>query len=268
MVDYLDLKPGDFQKTTVDGGLAKLVRIWEYLRDLNTGGYGGGRLVSMTNPMKKTGSKTDCSPFTATCIQMMLDPRQVDVSQPYSLTEPFDPKYDGGKTLSHFFYYLHNSFPVSEYKNGGGWKPDFKRDYLDRIPGISDNWKWVNEPGGSVVALNLGVPIEKTQMRRGDVVGINWMNDGGHAVFCWNVHLNAKGEVDCFQYVSSNGSGSSGLGVSICQYPMDSNYLSASGGKYTKKKDMFTGIVADPQAYPERAGTPYQWYALHGVKKG
>ena len=38
---FEDLRPGDFQATSVDGGLAKLVRIWEHLRDLNTGGYGG-----------------------------------------------------------------------------------------------------------------------------------------------------------------------------------------------------------------------------------
>lgn len=269
MGDYLDLKPGDFQKTTVDGGLAKLVRIWEYLRELNTGGYGSGRLVSMTNAMKKTLSgRTDCSPFTATCIQMMLDPRPVDTSQPYALGEPYDPQYDGGKSLSHFFYYLHNSFPMSEYKNGRGWKADFKRDFVDRITDIVGNWDNVNHPGGSLISLNIGVPVEKTKMRRGDVVGIDWMNDGGHAVFCWNVHLNAQGDVDCFQYVSSNGSGSHGLGVSVCQYPMDPNYLEATDGKYKKKKDLFTGIIADPQGHPEFRSHPYQWYALHGVKKG
>jgi len=30
-----DLGPGDFQPTSIEGGLPKLVRIWEHLRELN-----------------------------------------------------------------------------------------------------------------------------------------------------------------------------------------------------------------------------------------
>src|SRR2546430_4154963 len=83
MGDYLNLKPGPFQQTSIQGGLPKLVRIWKYLREKIAGGYGSGRLVSMKNGPTATGDKTDCSPFTATVIYMALDPREVDVDQPF-----------------------------------------------------------------------------------------------------------------------------------------------------------------------------------------
>jgi hypothetical protein len=272
MTDYLDLKPGPFQESTIDGGLAKLVRIWEYLRELNEYGYGSGRLVTMKNgPAKTDNKKTDCSPFTATAIYMALDPRPVDLSKPYPLREPYDPRYDGGKPLTNLFFDLHNSFGTVEYKTkSGGWKPRFKQDYVDKIPNLFTDWKWINDSAGSVVIHNLGVPVDDKQMRRGDLVGINWMSGGGHAAFCWNVHLNKDGEVDCIQYVTSNGSGQSGLGVTVCQYPQaDKRYLTFDGSKYVKVegKDMFAHIIDDPKAYPEYAASPYHWYALRHIKK-
>lgn len=269
MSDYLDLKPGPFKQSTIVGGLPKLVRIWEYLRDLNEGGYGSGRLVQMKNgPGKTLNKKTDCSPFTATCIYMALDPREVDVGKPYDLKEPYDPRFDGGQVLTNRFYALHNSFSVNEYKTKkGAWDPQFKKDYVDKASNLVADWKWINDSAGSVVFHNLGSPVDDRLMRRGDVVGINWMSGGGHAVFCWNVHLNAKGEVDCFQYVSSNGGGGSGPGVTVIQYPLDGRYLEVSGGKYHKKKDMFVGIIDDPKAYSEYVAAPYQWYALRHIEK-
>ncbi|HTO99377.1 MAG TPA: peptidoglycan-binding protein [Myxococcales bacterium] len=270
MSDYLDLKPGPFQQSTIAGGLPKLVRIWEYLRDLNEGGYGSGRLVKMKNgPDKTLNKKTDCSPFTATAIYMALDPREVDVKKPYDLKEPYDPRFNGGEELTKYFYWMHNSFKTPEYKNAktGAWWPDFKKNYLDRAPGLSADWGLFNDSAGSVVFHNLGVPVDDRKMRRGDLVGINWMSGGGHAVFCWNVHLNAKGEVDCFQYVSANGAaGVGGPGVTVIQYPVDSNYLKVNGGKYSKQKDMFVGIIDDPKAYPEYSKAPYQWYALRHIE--
>ncbi len=273
MTDYLDLKPGPFEQTTVQGGLAKLVRIWEYLRDLNEGGYGTGRLVQMKNgPDKTSNKKTDCSPFTATCIYMALDPREVDVSKAYQLEEPYDPRFDGGKVLTRRFYHLHNSFQQAEYKTkSGAWSPDFKSQYIDKIPNLFKDWKWIDHSAGSVVIHNLGVPVDDKKMRRGDVVGIDWMNKGGHAVFCWNVHLDERDEVDCFQYVSANGShASGGPGVTVSQYPVDERYLDTSGGKYRKKpgKEMFTKVIDDPKAYPEYVSAPYIWYALRHINKG
>jgi hypothetical protein len=269
--DFLQFKPGPFQQSTIEGGLPKLVRIWERLRDLNEGGYGSGRLVDMKNgPGKTSNKKTSCSPFTATSIYMALDPRAVDVSKPYALEEPYDPRFNGGEALDNFFYYMHNSFPVSEYKTErGAWKPGFKSRYVDRVPQLFKEWTWINHSAGSVVFHNLGYPVDDRQMRRGDVVGIDWMNKGGHAVFCWNVHLNKRGEVDCFQYVSANGGGGQGPGVTVIQYPVDKRYLDTSGGKYRKQpnKEMFVGILDEPKAYPEYVSAPYQWYALRHIEK-
>lgn len=42
-------------------------------------------------------------------------------------------------------------------------------------------------------------------MRRGDLVSIDWRNGNGHSTFCWDVHLDAAGAVDCFLYLSANG---------------------------------------------------------------
>ena len=66
-ITFDDLKPGDFQPTSIDGGLPKLVRIWEHLRELNWGGYGGAVLVDVKDGLSKGKSGvTSCSPFTAT----------------------------------------------------------------------------------------------------------------------------------------------------------------------------------------------------------
>jgi len=273
-----DLEPGNFQPTSVDGGLPKLVRIWEHLRDLNTGGYGGAVLVDVKDAISK-GNKgvTSCSPFTGTCIYMALDPRPFNAAQPWSLKEPYEPVFDGGKPLDVSFYRLHNGFSLSSYasvkdKKFAGWKADFKKRYVERIPQLASDFsafKFINHSAGSVVALNLGKRVDSKKMRRGDMVGIDWHNGNGHATFCWNVHLNKNGEVDCFQFISSNGtSANGGAGITIFRYPdVDPAYLEKSGGKYKKKKEMFSGILDDPRAYPEYIQKPYWWFGLPGVKK-
>src|SRR5439155_11343648 len=140
---FEDLQPGDFQATSVEGGLAKLVRIWEHLRDLNTGGYGGAVLVDVKGALSKGKSGvTSCSPFTATCIYMALDARPFDPGQPWSLKEPYEPLFDGGQPLDVNFYRLHNGFGLSTYANVkgdkfAGWKADFKKRFVDRIPQLA-----------------------------------------------------------------------------------------------------------------------------------
>jgi len=279
MATFDELVPGDFQPTSVDGGLPKLVRIWEYLRDLNTGGYGGAVLVDVKDAISKGhNGVTSCSPFTGTCIYMALDPRPFDAAQPWSLKGPYEPLFDGGKPLDVNFYRLHNSFGLSTYasvkdKKFAGWKADFKKRYVERIPQLANDFstfKFINHSAGSVIALNLGTRVDSKKMRRGDMVGIDWHNGNGHATFCWNVHLNENGEVDCFQFISSNGtSANGGAGITIFRYPdVDPAYLEKSGGKYKKKKDMFSGIVDDPRAYSEYIQKPYWWFGLPGVKKG
>jgi len=85
-ISFTDLQPGQFAATSIEGGLPKLVRIWEDLRRLNKGGYGGAVLVQLGDFTKASAEGvTSCSPFTCTAICMALDPRSVDVGQPYTL---------------------------------------------------------------------------------------------------------------------------------------------------------------------------------------
>ncbi|HYV65963.1 MAG TPA: peptidoglycan-binding domain-containing protein [Myxococcales bacterium] len=277
-IRFEDLEPGDFQPASIDGGLPKLVRIWEHLRDLNTGGYGGAVLVDVKNATSKGKSGvTSCSPFTATCIYMALDGRPFDPGSPWEPKEPYEPIFDGGNPLDANFYRLHNGFGLSTYANVkggkfGGWKADFQKRFVDRVPQLARDFsafQFINHSAGSVIAFNLGKPVDPKRMRRGDMVGIDWHNGHGHATFCWNVHLDANGEVDCFQFISSNGTAAGGAGITIFRYPdVDPAYLERSGGKYKKKKDMFAGIVDDPKAYPDYVQKPYWWFGLPGVKKG
>jgi len=274
-----ELQPGDFQATSIEGGLPKMVRIWEHLRELNVGGYGGAVLVDVKDAISKgKNGVTSCSPFTATCIYMAIDPRPFDPGQPWSLKEPYQPVFDGGKPLDVNFYRLHNGFSLSTYasvkdKKFVAWKADFKKRYVDRIPQLASDlraFEFINHSSGSLIALNLGTRIEPKKVRRGDQVGIDWHNGNGHATFCWNVHLDKNGDVDCFQFISSNGTAAGGgAGITIFRYPdVDPAYMEKSGGKYKKKKEMFSGIIDDPQAYPEYIQEPYWWFGLPGVKKG
>ena len=63
-----------------------------------------------------------------------------------------------------------------------------------------------NQPIESIVDYGLGEEIKPKDMRRGDLLGIAWANGNGHAVWCWDVHLNDKGDVDAFQYLGANAS--------------------------------------------------------------
>src|SRR5438105_7035550 len=153
---HMDLQPGPFEETAIQGGLPKLVRIWEFLREKNTGGYGGGVLVSMKNGPGSGSKVTSCSPFTATAIYMALDPREVDTSKPYALEGPYDPRFDGGRPLSSYFYALHNGFSAKEYMNKDGktWRAEFKKEYVDKIDDFQKAWPLINHSAGSCVAHN------------------------------------------------------------------------------------------------------------------
>ena len=140
---------------------------------------------------------------------------------------------------------------------------------MPQLAGDFGAFEYIAHSAGSVVALNLGKPVEPRKMRRGDVVGIDWQSGNGHATFCWNVHLNKNGEVDCFQFISSNGTAAGGAGITLFRYPdVDPKYMERSGSKYLKKKEMFAGIIDDPKAYPEYIEKPYWWFGLPGFKKG
>jgi len=281
-ISFTDLQPGQFAATSIEGGLPKLVRIWEELRRLNKGGYGGAVLVQLGDFTKASAEGvTSCSPFTCTAICMALDPRSVDVGQPYTLGAPYKPAFDGGRPVDHYFYDLHNGYPRSHYLAGKQWRPDFKKGFVDKIPQLESAFSLFNSAAGSVVALNLGTPVDPKAMRRGDVLGWDWNPKKvivkgkeqeivhGHAAFCWNVHLDKDGNVDCFQFITSNGGFKGDVGISVCTYygrkTYDPEYLKVDGGKYTKKKDLFTGIIDDPQGHPDYISRAV-WFALPGVK--
>ncbi|HVY61499.1 MAG TPA: peptidoglycan-binding protein, partial [Planctomycetota bacterium] len=119
--------------------------------------------------------------------------------------DTYKPLFNGGKdALPKAFYRAHNSI-------GGETKLD----------------KAIKAGGGfgsveSLIYFGLAYEVDPSEMRRGDMVGIDWNSGGGHATFCWDVHLRDDGGklvVDAFQYFSSNGSKKngvcSGYGVSV-----------------------------------------------------
>jgi hypothetical protein len=282
---YEDLVPGDFPERQVEGGLPQLLRIWEYLRGLNKGGYGSGVLVTIKGSTSHSASGvTSCSPFTATCIMMALDTRPVDVSQPYALAEPYEPP------LEYWFYALHNSSNLSSFgsiKGDGSvaWNARFK-GYAAKIPQLPTKfpskkteegkaaqhcWDMINDSAGSLIVHNVAKRVEPRMMRRGDMVAIDWANGHGHATFCWNVHLNKSGEVDAFQFIASNGTtakggGYVGVGISNYAYPdVDKAFIKRDGVKYLRTdKPMFVDAIDDPKAYPAYVAAPYFWFALPG----
>jgi len=166
-------------KDGVPGGIKKIYRIWEDMRARNGNGYvpGGGLLANVIDHgMLTITDGTTCSPFTATVIALAFDPEYPRNDRPVKGGDPYVPLFNGNKKDKlpfHDFYQQHNGD---------------------------------NEPVESIVKYKLGVEKDPKEMRRGDVLGVKWYNKdrGGHAVFCWDVHLNDKGEVDAFQYLGAN----------------------------------------------------------------
>src|SRR5262245_4568773 len=94
-------KPGP---TVYNGGPDRQMQCWEACRALNDRGYGSGvvqRIDAMGWP--KGLKVTSCSPFTATVIAMMFDPRGGTTQTNW------EPAYDGGnRKLAVAFYQMHN----------------------------------------------------------------------------------------------------------------------------------------------------------------
>lgn len=250
--------------TVFPGGVDRIVRCFEELRDLNTGGYKGGFLKSVGDWGFKAhlGTVTSCSPFTGTVIAMMFD-RGDDGNGRDPKAAHFTPTYDGDdhRPLPSQFYHVHNtSLPDSNAaRNAGkvGWREalaHLKRIGVTKKPGLAPTYGSV----GAVALWNLGYEIDPRDMRRGDHVHIDWSNGGGHAVFCWDVHLDASGAVDCFLFVSSNGGKSGGVGVSVGASP-GTFFIDESHGKYTKKPE-FSPLFVDRPEYVERGS----WKILPG----
>ena len=181
------LKP-PYAKTTLPGGVDRIVQICEDLRVRNTDGYLPGIGGILAN-IKSHGALavcrgTTCTPFTATVIGVAFDPTYPRSDWPdwekeatmraSKSADPYAPMFNGGADPLPYakFHVAHNT---------------------------DDN------AVQSLVDYNLGTSIDPKKMRRGDLLEIHWWKGGAHGVFCWDVHLDANGDVDCFQFLGSNG---------------------------------------------------------------
>lgn len=229
-------------RSPLPGGIPRLIQVSERLRDLDEWGYQTSRDRPMStwlvhiegwNRGRSQGRGTSCSPFTCQAIAMAYS--QGD-------TEPYRPVMGDGRPLPSSFSAAHNGRGNDSYSKGAAH---------------------------SIVAYNLGVAVPPTQMRRGDVVAMHWANGGGHAAFCWDVHLDRNGEVDCFQVFSSNGqilrgpnreiTGGVGCGISIMGNAARFIEMTGEGsGQRTRKKSGFNPHFRDRDEYVEYC-TWYTW---------
>lgn len=173
--------PGAPKPTVFEGGLERMIQIWNDLRAINTSAYGSGVCGGVSGWGIGHQDQTACSPFTAGVIGILFDPNG-------TVKGKCNPVYDGGtKPLPKDFYIMHQG------------------NFSGKLPkGVSNGM--VNSSANSILYYNLGYEIRPKDLRRGDMVGIDWHPHGGHAVFIWDVHLNAKQECDAFCFVSANGS--------------------------------------------------------------
>ncbi|MGE0399068.1 MAG: hypothetical protein AB7T06_20325 [Kofleriaceae bacterium] len=180
----------DAVPTVFEGGLDRMVQIWNDLRKRNTGAYGSG-VVSIIDGWGQFGKScttvTACSPFTANTIGIMFDPQGSADGRSKPM---FTSRTKGTIPLPVDFYQMHQG------------------NYSGPLPkGVSKGD--VNHSAESILAYNLGYEIQAKDLRRGDMVGIDWSNGNGHAVFVWDVHVKTVGdheETDAFSYISANGS--------------------------------------------------------------
>ncbi len=243
--------PWDPEPTPFTGGLERMIKLWEKARDANDGGYGSNRLFKVG---KKGGggawasniisSKTSCSPFTGIMIGMLYDPDGGESK------EIWEPKYDGAKKtpIPPIFYGMHNGNFVARELDKVKQKKVLTAQSIARINWFSknkffDSYKTkgaygVNDSAHSLVWWGLGYEIDPRDMRRGDMIGIDWVSTGGHATFCWDVHLDEQGAVDCFLYLSSNGGARGGAGVSVGTWPPNL-IVQKSGNGYKKSETVF-----------------------------
>ena len=221
--------------TDLPGGWPRIIEIAEEMRTRNSDGYLpaiGGILANIKNHQALLCKGTTCSPFTATVIGVAFDPKypRKDLDG-----DAYVPLCNGGKDAMKYpdFYHEHNT--------------------------VNDN------AANAVAAWGLGTVIDAEDLRRGDLVEINWNNDHGHAVFCWDVHLDERGKVDCIQILGSHGAHAGDTGVSIwgCSgkpWLEGGNPAKSRGtGNYKKLKDK---IFADEDEIVKQGW----WLVLPGVK--
>jgi hypothetical protein len=180
----------DAVPTVFEGGLDRMVKIWNDLRKRNAGAYGSG-IVSIVDKWggfsTKCSDVTACSPFTANVCGILFDPQGTADGRAKPM---FTSRTKGTIPLPVDFYHMHQG------------------NYDGPLPkGVSKGD--VNHSAESIMAYNLGYEIQAKDLRRGDMVGIDWSNGNGHAVFVWDVHTKTVGdheETDAFSFISANGS--------------------------------------------------------------
>lgn len=208
-------RPGARYPVPSPTSLDRLVRAWERLRALDTEGYRTSEsrpqstwLVQIRWAAERIsgpspGRGTTCSPFTTQATAMAYSARE---------GPPYEPVLADGQALPLLFSLAANS----------ALKPDKRPVHAQMMERHGMSRRDIGWPR-ALVFFNMAYPIDPTEMRRGDAVHIDWPNGGGHAVFCWDVHLDEAGRVDAFQFVSSNGSisgGGHGAGVSVGGTPI------------------------------------------------
>jgi hypothetical protein len=250
--DNFDPKP-----TIPTGGLDRMIQIWEASRDANSGGYGSGvlqQILKWGEPSPK--HVTSCSPFTATCIGMMFDPSgATDEETVYA------PEINNGTStlaLPPDYYILHNGFyfQIDPGVASSAARVEARKQQFD-----SHGWPRCDDSALATIFFNLGYAIDIRDVRRGDLIGIDWENGHGHAAFVWDVHTNEDNAVDCLQFLSSNGSAASGgPGVSVSAPKNAAAFIDqAADRQFTKKFQLFV----DNDLYL----TDAWWYCLPGVTR-
>jgi len=208
-------------ETTLD----RVIWSWEKLRETNTAGYrtsaGGGPWVAEVNWKEKAaklsksggpsaGKGTACSPFTCNAIGLIFAAENA---------APFTPKHSNGEGISQVLWWAGNG---NLHKWGAKYQKSMGLVLKNASNGGDDGWP------RAAIFFNLAYAIDPTEMRKGDLVKIEWIPKvdpttgkktyGGHAVYCWDVHLDNQGKVDAFQYISANGAmanGGNGAGISV-----------------------------------------------------
>lgn len=224
--------------------LERLLASWERLRQLDQEGYRTSQAQPLSTwlveiewadarSLRSPGRGTTCSPFTTQSVAMAYSADE---------HEPLRPRLADGRPLSFLFSRAAN----------GTLRPAFADQMARHGMSMADN-EWPRP----IILFNLGYAVEPTQLRRGDAVQIDWLSGGGHAVFCWDVHLNARGEVDAFQYVSANGrihnngrSDGIGLGVSVGGTPSgDCGFIRRVGSDPAEYEVLKQPLFTDDERY-------------------
>jgi hypothetical protein len=253
--------PDDFdpKPTIPTGGLERMIQIWEASRDINSGGYGGGVLQHISDWGKANSSQTtSCSPFTATCIGMMFDPS--GATDDVTVYAPVINNGTGTLALPFDYYMLHNGFYFQvdpDVPNSAAIVAARKQRFDNQ------GWPRSDDSALSTVFFNLGYMIDIRDVRRGDLIGIDWANGHGHAAFVWDVHTDSDNAVDCLQFLSANGyhaaNGYHGPGVSVSAPNDAAAFIDQANSQFTKKFQLFV----DNDLYL----TDAWWYCLPGVTR-